>query len=156
VDARLFLYHYEAMKLPLLAGLLGLALASTAARAAAEDDRRWSLWCQFPGVPVMNVWQDRRGIAWLRVGRGPLHVGEQIDDGGRYLRFVTDRTALHFRAGRDLSGVSLMVEIEPGGYSAAMDLACEVTIKPPEFRRPEPAQPAMPRFWPNPRAVRRT
>jgi hypothetical protein len=151
----LFLYHNEIMKLPLWAGgLLALVLASTA-RAAEEDDRRWSLWCRQPGVPIMNLWQDRRGRAWLRVGRGPSYPGHYADDEGRYLRFVGRDTALHFRTRRDLSGVTLMIETEPGGYSIAMDLPCEVTINPPEFRRSEPQEPA-PRPWPDPRAVRRT
>lgn len=145
------------MKLSLRAALAAFALAAPAARAAdgGDDGRRWSMWCRHPEVSVMNLWQDRRGTAWLSVGRGPSHVGDHMDGDGRYLRFVANGMALHFRTRRDLSGVTLMVETEPGGYSGAIDLACEVTIKPPEFRRPEPPLPAT-RRWPDPRTVRRT
>jgi hypothetical protein len=150
-----FLLSNQNDKVKLLRSVLAALAVASPAQAAGDDGRRWSMWCRHPGVPVMNVWQDRRGMAWLRIGRGPSHVGDYSEDDGRYLRFVASGTALHFRTQRDLSGVTLMVETEPGGYSPSLDLLCEVTVKPPEFRRPEPAQPA-PRRWPDPRAVQRT
>lgn len=141
--------------LKLVCAALAMLVVALPALAAKDDGRRWSMWCRHPGVAVMNVWQDRRGTAWLRVGQGPLHVGDYGEDEGRHLTFVAGGAALHFRTRRDLSGATLMIETEPGGYSGAIELRCEVTIKPREFRRPEPPQPA-PRRWPDPRAVRRT
>lgn len=141
----------------LLLAVLAVLASGSPARAADKDARRWSMWCEHPAVPVVNVWQDRRGTAWLRVGRGPPRAGDHIDDGRRHLRFFAGGSALHFIARRDLSGVTLMVETEPGGYSGSMELACEVTVRPPEFRRPEAAPPAPTRRpWPDARTVRRT